>query len=69
MQTLILKEKDIKLRDFLIKKLNSKNIASRPIWQPLHMISYLKKFPKMEMTVTEDLNKRIINIPSSPNLI
>jgi|694.fasta_scaffold66545_5 perosamine synthetase len=69
LQTLILKEKNIKLRDFLIKKLNSKNIASRPIWQPLHMISYLKKFPKMKMTVTEDLNKRIINIPSSSNLI
>lgn len=69
LQTLILKKSNLRLRDFLLKKLNHKNIASRPIWQPLHMINYLKKFPKMKMIVTEDLNKKIINIPSSANLV
>ena len=37
-------------------------------WQLLHKISHLNKFPKMDLKISENLSKRIINLPSSANL-
>ena len=42
---------------------------TRPAWKPLHYLKHLKNFPKMNLDVCEDLYSRIINLPSSPNLI
>jgi dTDP-4-amino-4,6-dideoxygalactose transaminase len=65
LQTLILKERNRTLRDYILKKLNTNGLGSRPIWNPLHKINYLTKFPKSKLDATMEMNDRIINIPSS----
>jgi dTDP-4-amino-4,6-dideoxygalactose transaminase len=65
----LVKNKNLKQRDNLIKKLNQKGIAVRPVWTLLHKVSYLKKFPKMNLDNAIKLEKQIINLPSSSQLI
>lgn len=64
LQTILLDE--IHERDEVLSLLNNEGIMSRPIWTPMHEIDMYKACPRMELTVTEDLKKRIINIPSTP---
>ena len=48
--------------------MNDKGFSARPVWKPLHKLKHLKTCPKMNLTVTEDLEARIINLPSSAYL-
>jgi len=68
LQTLLLKKSSLKKRDNLIKIMNDQGFSARPVWKPLHKLSHLKSSPKMNLTVTEDLETRIINLPSSAYL-
>ena len=65
LQTIILKNGNIKVRNKILKKLNMNGYGARAVWQPLHKINYLKKFPRMDLKNTDDINKKIINLPSS----
>ena len=58
----------LRKRDNLIKMMNDKGFSARPVWKPLHKLKHLKTCPKMNLTVTEDLEARIINLPSSAYL-
>ena len=70
LQTLIISKKFIKEKDFIIKNLIDNGIKVRPLWKPLHKVSYLKKFPKMRnLKGTLELYKRAINLPSGQNLL
>ncbi len=53
-------------RDEVLGFLNDNGVMSRPIWNPMHSLKVFKKSPKATLTVTEDLNNRIVNIPSTP---
>lgn len=64
LQTVILKN-NYKINHKIFKSLFSHKIYARPIWRPLHLSNHLKKFPKMRLKNTEDIAKRIINLPSS----
>lgn len=63
LQTLILDQSFD--RDEVLGFLNENGIMSRPIWKPMHMLEMFKECPKMDLSVTEDLNGRVINVPSS----
>lgn len=65
LQTLILEDYSLN-RDEILQWLNDANVMSRPIWKPLHTLSMYTQCPKMELGVTEQLEHRIINIPSTP---
>ena len=68
-QTIILKRKYKSHKNYILKYLNKKGISCRPAWSTLHKLSFCKNLPRMNLSVTEDLHDRIINIPSSPNLV
>ena len=68
LQTLILNKADLKFRDLIIKKKNDLNIGTRPVWQTLNKNNHLKFYPKMDLKNAINLEKRIINLPSSPIL-
>ena len=68
LQTLILNKEDLKFRDLIIKKTNDLNIGTRPVWQTLNKNNHLKFYPKMDLKNSINLEKRIINLPSSPIL-
>jgi len=68
LQTIIMKNNN-KISDKIFKSLFLLKIFVRPIWRPLHLSNHLKRFPKMKLKNTENIAKRIINLPSSSFLI
>ncbi len=55
-------------RNYIINILHKNKIFVRPVWKLLHKQSHLKLYPKMDLRNAEDLEKRIINLPSSASL-
>ena len=68
LNTILLKKPDLKLRNNILRTLNNINVFVRPIWKLNHKLDYLKEFPRMDLSTSLDLEKRIINLPSSSHL-
>ena len=68
LQTIILKNDNIKLRNQIIINSHKDGIKVRPVWRPLHKSKYLKKMPRMKLKNTQILENRLINLPSSPDI-
>lgn len=66
LNTIILKTNSLNFRNKILKRLNNSGIQARPCWKLLHKHKQFLNCPKMELKVTESLEKKIINIPSSP---
>jgi aminotransferase in exopolysaccharide biosynthesis len=56
-------------RDAILNKTNSIGIMTRPVWSLLSNLSPYKDCPKMDLENALDMERRIINIPSSMGLI
>ena len=69
LNTIILKGNNYKHRDRIITESHRNNIFIRPAWRCLSQNKYLKNFPKMNLSNTVNLQKRILNLPSSAHLI
>jgi perosamine synthetase len=67
LNTLVLKDDTYDIEEVLAE-LNGHNVMCRPIWMPLHRLLPYRHCPRSDLTVTEALESRIINIPSSPYL-
>jgi perosamine synthetase len=65
LQTIILDDADIELRDQILTSLNEAGLMSRPAWCGLHTLKPYQDCPRMDMSKTDCLEKRIINLPSS----
>ncbi len=52
-------------RDNILKITNDNGIMTRPAWTLIHKQSMYMNCPKMDISVAESLESRIINIPSS----
>jgi len=59
----------MQLRNSLLKIAHSHNIFIRPVWKPLHQLSIYASSPRQQVSVTEDQAMRILNLPSSPQLL
>ena len=68
LQTIILKNDNIKLRNQIIINSHKDGIKVRPVWRPLHKSKYLLKMPRMKLKNTQVLENRLINLPSSPDI-
>ena len=66
--TLIIDKGYEAIRDELLERTNSNGIMTRPIWKLMNTLEMFKECPKMDLSVSESLEKRIINIPSGANL-
>ncbi|SMC23231.1 perosamine synthetase [Clostridium acidisoli DSM 12555] len=55
-------------RDKVIEKLKENGIQSRPFFQPVHLMPPYKKCRHGDMTVTEEISAKGINLPSSVDL-
>jgi len=69
LQTIILDNKISYLKDKILEKTNNLGFSVRPVWKPLHKLKKFKSYPRMEMKVTNNLEKRILNLPSSTCLL
>jgi aminotransferase in exopolysaccharide biosynthesis len=68
LQTLMLSEDNLELRDEILEKTNAQKIMTRPIWTPLSELSPYISSPSMNLDVVKSLGKRLISLPSSPGL-
>lgn len=64
LQTILLDERFN--RDEVLDFLNEQGVMSRPIWTPMHHLAIYQNCPKSDLSVTEQLNRSVINIPSTP---
>ena len=55
-------------RDAVLGATNDNGFMTRPAWTPMHELPMYADCPKMDLSVAEDLARRLINIPSSPGL-
>ncbi|MCB1178723.1 MAG: LegC family aminotransferase [Leptospiraceae bacterium] len=69
LNVLLLDKENIKFRDEILNKSNKEGIMTRPAWNLMHLQKMYKDCPRMDLSVAENLQPRIINIPSSPQLL
>lgn len=65
LNVLILDKENAGQRDNLLELTNEAGIMTRPLWTLMHKLTIYKDCPRMDLSVAEDLEERIINIPSS----
>jgi perosamine synthetase len=69
LQTLLLDENQSGNRDLILETTNAAGIMTRPVWVLLSELTPFKDSPCSDLTTSQSLSRRIINIPSSPNLM
>jgi len=57
------------MRDLILKQTNENGIMTRPVWRLINSLEIYRDFPFMDLAISKNLEKRIINIPSSPSLM
>ena len=56
-------------RDELLGALHDAGVKCRPLWTPMHLLPMFASAPRMDdLSVTEEMFERIINLPSSARL-
>jgi perosamine synthetase len=55
-------------RDDLLELTNENGLMTRPTWELMHNLPIYMNCPRMDLTVAESLERRLINIPSSATL-
>jgi perosamine synthetase len=65
----LLDEENMHLRDELLIALNQNGVMTRPLWNLQHTLPMYVDCPRMPLPVAERLSKRLIQIPSSPQLL
>lgn len=57
---------DKRLRDEVLSQTNEQGVMTRPVWQLMHRLPMYKDCLRGDLTYSEFLESRLINIPSSP---
>jgi len=69
LQTLILAPAVAGVRDSVLAATNDAGLMTRPVWNLNHRLPMFKASPRMPLAIAESLEKRVINIPSSAQLV
>tara|TARA_B100000989_G_scaffold294175_1_gene272762 strand:- start:2369 stop:3535 length:1167 start_codon:yes stop_codon:yes gene_type:complete len=69
LQTLILDDKYVNLKEKIINLCISKNIFVRPSWTLLSKLKPYRNFPKMDLSGAKNIERKIISLPSSQSII
>jgi perosamine synthetase len=52
----------------VLTALNEAGFGARPAWTPMHMLPIYRDCPRADLSVTEDVFRRLVSLPSSPAL-
>lgn len=63
--TVILDSSHSKYRDEILQSLNQAGIMTRPVWKLMHRLPMYQNAPRADLYQAEDLEMRLLNIPSS----
>lgn len=65
LNVLLLDEPFAGQREIVLEKSNAMGIMTRPAWRLMHRLPMFNRCPRMDLSVAESLEQRLINIPSS----
>lgn len=65
LNTLLLDRENAEERDKILEITQRNGIATRPVWTLMHHLPMYCDCPRMDLSAAEDLQARLINIPSS----
>lgn len=68
LQTLLLDDTAARERDGILAATNDAGFMTRPAWTLMHRLKPYETCPRMDVSVAESLERRLINLPSSPHL-
>jgi perosamine synthetase len=69
LQTLVLGADVACERDAILAATNDAGLMTRPTWTLMHRLAPYRESPRMALPVAESLERRLINLPSSPQLV
>lgn len=69
LQTLLISASHADLRDEILKATNQVGLMTRPVWELLTTLPMYINCESMEIPIAQQLSRRIINLPSSPQII
>lgn len=69
LQTILLDSTLSNQRDAVLEATNHAGIMTRPVWELLNELAPYADCPKMDLSQVRALSERLINIPSSSNLV
>ncbi|MCS4122749.1 LegC family aminotransferase [Salinibacter ruber] len=69
LNVLLLDEEVADRRDAVLEATNETGLMTRPTWQLLSSLQMYKDCPRMDLATAENLERRLINIPSTPSLV
>jgi perosamine synthetase len=68
LNVLLLDEEFSDQRDAVLEQTNQSGYLTRPAWTLMHKLPMYAGCPRMDLSVAESLERRLINLPSSPGL-
>ena len=68
LNALLLDDANSNQRDELLTLTNGAGVMTRPTWTLMHKLPMFKDCPRMDLSVAKNLERRLINIPSSASL-
>ena len=69
LNVLLLDQAHAKHRDDILAATNDRGVMTRPTWELMCDLPMYRECPSMDLSTARDLQRRIINIPSSPTLV
>jgi perosamine synthetase len=69
LQVLLLDESTAGERDATLVATNDAGLMTRPVWNLMHSLTAFASCPRMELPVAASLARRVINLPSSAQLV
>lgn len=68
LNAVILDARAARERDAVLETLNDAGYMSRPLWTLMHRLPMYAECPRMDLSLAEDIEGRLVNVPSSPKL-
>ena len=65
LNSLILAPENANYLTSLLEMTNQQGLMTRPVWELMHTLPMFKDCPRMDLSVSENLSRRMLNIPSS----
>lgn len=69
LQSIMLDPQHVPERDTVLEALNDAGYGARPVWRLMNQMPMFEACPKMPLTATEGIERRVISLPSGAGLI
>jgi predicted outer membrane repeat protein len=69
LQAIVLAPQKASLRDVILERTNEIGISTRPLWNLISTLKPFQHFPAMDVSQAKEMVNRVINLPSSPQLV